>query len=150
MIYAFCIACPVWGESTAHWQIPLQAINSANFAVWLMLFALPMERWCLIKSFRSAVPVCNVSCGSSSQKRCLLSCMSKRAVEQTVEMQLSRKHMKNRLCHCYVICHSVIDDITGPVCGETTGHQMIPVARGDWSEASGGPVCGDYLADRFP
>ena len=68
----------------------------------------------LDQKFRSAVPVCDVSCGSSPQKRCLLSCMPKRAVEQTVDMQVSRKHMKVRLCHCYVICHSVIDDITGP------------------------------------
>ena len=44
--------------------------------------------------------------------------------------------MKIRLCHCYVICHSAIDDITGPVCDGTTGHQSIPVARGDWSGAS--------------
>ena len=43
-MYAFCIAGPVRGESIAHWQIPLQAINSANFAVWLMLFALLVER----------------------------------------------------------------------------------------------------------
>ena len=57
------------------------------------------------------------------------------AVEQTVDMQVGRKLMKVRLCHCYVICHSVIDDVAGPVCGETTGHQRIPVARSHWSGA---------------
>ena len=41
--------------------------------------------------------------------------------------------MKFRLCYCYVICHSVIDGIIAPVCGETTGHQWIPVARDHWS-----------------
>ena len=50
---------------------------------------------------------------------CLLSCLSKRAVEHTVEMQVSRKLMKLRSCYCYVICHLVIDDIIVPVCGET-------------------------------
>ena len=30
----------------------------------------------------------------------------------------------------------LIDDITGPVCGETTGHRRIPVARDHWSGAS--------------
>ena len=60
---------------------------------------------------------------------CILSFLSKRAVEQTVEMQVSQKLMKLRLYYCYVTCHLVIDDITVPVCGETTGHQWIPVAR---------------------
>ena len=64
---------------------------------------------------------------------CLLSCLSKRAVEQTVEMQVSRKLMKLRLYYCNVTCHLVIDDITLPMCGETIGHQWIPVARGHWS-----------------
>ena len=50
-----------------------------------------------------------------------------------MEMQVSRKLMKLRLCYCYVICHSVIDDIIVPVCDETTGHQWIPVARDHWS-----------------
>ena len=48
---------------------------------------------------------------------------------------MGRKLMKVRLCHCYVICHSVIDDVAGPVCGETTGHQRILVARSHWSGA---------------
>ena len=46
---------------------------------------------------------------------------------------MSRKLMKLRLCYCCVICHSVLDDITGPACGESTGHQSIPVARFHWS-----------------
>ena len=41
MIYAFSIAGPVCGESTAQWQIPLQAINSAKLC-------------CLINAFRIA------------------------------------------------------------------------------------------------
>ena len=32
-----------------------------NCVVWLMLFALLVERWCLIKGFRIAGPVCGVS-----------------------------------------------------------------------------------------
>ena len=44
-----------------------------------------------------------------------------------------RKLMKLRFCCCYVICHSAIGDIIVPVCGETTGHQWIPVARDHWS-----------------
>ena len=43
--------------------------------------------------------------------------------------------MKLILYYCYAIFHSVIDDITGPVCGETTGHLWIPVARDYWSGA---------------
>ena len=64
---------------------------------------------------------------------CLLSRVSKRAVEQTVEMQMSWKRMKFRLCYCYVICHSVIDDIIVPVCGENIYYQWISVARDHWS-----------------
>ena len=32
-----------------------------NCVVWLMLFAMLVERWCLIKGFRIAGPVCGVS-----------------------------------------------------------------------------------------
>ena len=46
---------------------------------------------------------------------------------------MSRKLMKLRLCYSYVICNSVIDDLTVPVGDETTGHQWIPVARDHWS-----------------
>ena len=67
---------------------------------------------------------------------CLLPCLCRRAVEQTVEtMQVSRKLMKLRLCYSYVICNSVIDDFTVPVGDETTDHQWIPVARDHWSGA---------------
>ena len=66
---------------------------------------------------------------------CILSCLSTRAVEQTVGMHVNRKVMKLRLCYCYVICNSVIDYITVPLCVETTGHQWIPVARDHWSGA---------------
>ena len=113
-----------------------------NFAVWLMLFALLVERWCLIKGFRIAGPVCGVFICSQwilltneAKLWCLLSYLSERAVEQTVDMQVSRELMKLRLCYCDVICHSVIDDIVVPVCGETIGHLWIPVARGHWSGA---------------
>ena len=43
--------------------------------------------------------------------------------------------MKLRLCYCYIICHSVMDDINGLVCDKTTGHQWIPVPRDHWSGA---------------
>ena len=51
MIYAFCIAAHVCGESTAHWWIPVQAINSA-------------ELCCLINVLMS----CWTNCGDSSEK----------------------------------------------------------------------------------
>ena len=51
MIYAFCIAAHVCGESTAHWWIPLQAINSA-------------ELCCLVNVLMS----CWTNCGDSSEK----------------------------------------------------------------------------------
>ena len=51
MIYAFCIAAHVCGESTAHWWIPLQAINGA-------------ELCCLINVLMS----CSTNCGDSSEK----------------------------------------------------------------------------------
>ena len=51
MIYAFCIAAHVCGESTAHWWIPLQAINSA-------------ELCCLINVLMS----CWTNCRDSSEK----------------------------------------------------------------------------------
>ena len=41
MICVFLIAGPMCGESTAHWRIPLQTINSA-------------ELCCLINAFRIA------------------------------------------------------------------------------------------------
>ena len=41
----------------------------------------------------------------------------------------------NSLCYCYAICHSVINYVSGPVCGRTTCHQWIPVARDHWSGA---------------
>ena len=110
-----------------------------NSVVWLMLFALLAERWCVIKGFRIAGPVCCVSICSKwilltkePKLGCLLSCLSKRAVEQTVDMQGRRKFMKLRLCYCYIFFKSVIDDIVVSVCGETTSHQWIPVARDHW------------------
>ena len=123
------------GETAAHWWIPLDAFHSA------MLFALLAERWGLTKGFRIADQVCAVSICSpwmsltrKAKRWCILSCLSKRAVE-TMEIQLSRKLVKLILCHCYEICHSVIDDITGPECGETISHQWIPVANDYWSGA---------------
>ena len=158
MICVFFNAGPVCDESTAHWQIPLQAVNSANFAVWLRLFALLVERWCLIKCFRIAGRVCGFSISSQwflltkeAKLWCLLSCLSKQAVEQTVEMQVSRKLMKVRICHCYVICHSVIDDITGSAC--VRWNHWSPVdsrCKGLLEWSFGGPVCGDSIAGGFP
>ena len=106
-----------------------------------MLFALLVERWCLIKGFRIPGPVCGVSiCAQWALTKEAklwfhLSCLSKGAVEQTVEVKMSRKLMTLRLFSCYVIHHSVIDDITGPVRRKTTGHQWFPVARDHWSGA---------------
>ena len=73
---------------------------------------------------------------------CILSCLSTRAVEQTVDMHVSRKLMKLRLCYCYVICKSVIGYITVPVCVETTGNlsgfplQGITGVERWWSSAT--------------
>ena len=106
--------------------------------VWLIHFALLVEHWCMIKVSTSLAqcvvsPFVPILLTKELKPLCLLSCLSKRAVEQTAEMQVSRKLMKLRLYYCYVTCPLVIDDITVPVCGETTGHQWIPVARGHWS-----------------
>ena len=107
-----------------------------NFVVSFMIFALLVERWCFIKVFNIAGPVCGVSICShwillttDAKRWYILSCLSQRAVEQTAGIQVSRKLTKLIVCNCYVICHSVIDDITGHVCSETTGHQWIPVMR---------------------
>ena len=59
----------------------------------------------------------------------------KRAVEQTMEMQVGREFMNLILCYFYIIYYSVIDDITGLVCGATTGHQWFPIARDHWNGA---------------
>ena len=142
MIYVFCIVDPVFGESTAHWRIPLHTINSAELCCLIMRFALLVESWCLIKGFHIAGPVRGVFICSQwilltneAKLWCLLSCLSERAVEQTIEMQVSRKLMKLRLCYCDVICHSVIDDIVVSVCSETICHMWFPVARGHWGGA---------------
>ena len=107
-----------------------------NCVVWLMLFTLLVERWCLIRGLRIVVSPF-VPSGYSSQKNRSFDVFfrvcpnellkTKWAVEQTMDMQVSRKLMKHRLCYCYVICHSVIDDIIVPVCGETTSHQCAAI-----------------------
>ena len=91
-----------------------------NVGAWLKVSTLLAQ--CVVSPF---VPILLTK---EPKLWCILSCLSKRAVEQTVEMQVSRKLMKLRICYYYVICHSVIDDIIVPVCDETTGHQWIPVA----------------------
>ena len=118
---------------------PYQRWIVRNFVVWLMFFTLLVERWCLIKGFRIAGPVCGVSICSQwillaieADVWYLLSFLCKRVVEQTAKIQVSGKLMKLRLCYCNVICHSVMDDINGPVCDETAGHQWFPVARDHW------------------
>ena len=117
-----------------------------KFVVWLMLFALLVERCWFIKDFRICWPkVCSLHLLrlllTKAKLWCLLSCLSKRTAEEIVEMQVSRKLMKLTPCLCYVICHSLTDDITGPVCGVTTGHQWIPIAMDHWRGSSfGGPV----------
>ena len=119
-------------EST-HWRIPLQTTSSAklccligwwNVDAWLKVSTLLAQ--CVVSPF---VPILITTESKLWFKSSFLSCLSKRAVEQTVDMQVSRQFMKLRLCYCYVICHSVIDDIIVPVC---TGHQWIPVARDHW------------------
>ena len=84
-----------------------------------------VECCCLIKGFCIAGPVCGVSICSQwfiltkeVKLWWFLSCLSKWAVEQTVEVQVSRKLTELISCYCNVICHSVIDDITGPVCAK--------------------------------
>ena len=67
----------------------------------------------MIKGFHIPGPVCGVSiCSNPPHKKtkfvCLLSCLCKRAVEKTVDMQVSRKLIKLRLYYCYVTCHLVI------------------------------------------
>ena len=73
-----------------------------NSVVWLMLFALLAGRWCLNKGFRIAVPVCAVSICSqwilfTKEARLwrLLSCLCKRGVEQTMEMQVENSWNSN-------------------------------------------------------
>ena len=96
-----------------------------NVDAWLKVSTLLAQ--CVVSTF---VPILITK---EPKLWCLLSCLSKRAVEQTMEMQMSQKLMKLRLCYCYVIYRSVIDDIIFHVCGETTAHQWIPVVRDHWS-----------------
>ena len=131
---------------------PYRRSTVRNCVVWLMHFALLAERWYLIKGSHIAGPVCGVSiCSNPHHKRTealmSFSRLSKWAVEQTVEMQVSRKLMKFRLCYCYVICHSVIDGIIAPV-----WNHWSPVdsrCKGSLELNFGGPVCGDSIAGGF-
>ena len=64
---------------------------------------------------------------------------------------MSRTFIKLRLCYCYVICHSVIDNITGPVCGEITDHHAVDSrCKGTLEWSFGGLVYGDSISGRFP
>ena len=76
MIYAFCIAAHVCDESTAHWWIPLQAINSAEFC-------------CLINVLMS----CWTNCGDSSKKtvKLILCCTVMEIVIPKLMTSLARK-----------------------------------------------------------
>ena len=80
-----------------------------NFVVWLMLFALLVERWCFIKAFRIAGKVYGVSISShwtlltiEAKLCCLLSCLSKQAVEQTVDMHVKTEETQIMLLLCNV------------------------------------------------
>ena len=137
---------------------------------WFMLFVLlvlcavnplliggfPYTRSIVQNCFRIAVPVCAVSICSqwilfTKEARLwrLLSCLCKRGVEQIMEMQVSRKLMKLKLCYCYVICHSVIDAVAGPVCGETTVTSEFPLQGITGVALSWSSVC-HSIAGGFP
>ena len=128
MLFVLLVLCAV--NSLLTGGFPYKRSIVRTFVVWFMLFTLLVERWCLIKGFRIAGPMCGLSIWSQwilltkeAKLWCHLSCLSKWTVEQTAGIQVSRKFMKLIECYRYVICHSVIDDITGHVCSETTGHQ---------------------------
>ena len=123
------------GESTAHWRIPWQTINSA-------------ELCCLINAFRIAggmlmfderFPHCwpSVWClhlfQSSSQKNRSFGVFFHVCPSELLNKQWRCKWVENSWNSDNVICHSVINDIIVPLCGETIGHQWIPVARDHWS-----------------
>ena len=134
MYFVLLVLCAV--KPLLSGGFPYKRSIAGNFVDWLMLFASLVERCCLIKGFHIVGPVCGVSIcpqwillTKEAKLWCLLSCLSKRAVEQTVKMQVGRKIIKLGLCYCYVIWNSIIDDIYAPVCGETRGHPWIPVAR---------------------
>ena len=61
MIYAFCIAGLVYGESTAHMRIALQVINSAELCCLINAFRIPRGAFTLDKVFLIAGLVCGVS-----------------------------------------------------------------------------------------
>ena len=71
---------------------------------------------------------------------CFLSCFARTSSlthgRFASQLKTPNAHMKSRvdrglLC---VICHSVIDDITCPAYGETTGHRWIPVTMDAWNQ----------------
>ena len=108
-----------------------------NCVVWLMHFALLAEHWCMIKGFHIPGPVCGVSICSNPPHKRTKAFMSFMFVQTSCstnsgDASESKTH-ETQIILFYVTCHLVIDDITVPVCGETTGHQWIPVARGHWS-----------------
>ena len=129
VLLVLCAAKPLLtGGFSYKWSTVL------NFVVWLLV-----GRWCLIKCFRIAGPLCRVSICSSQKKRsfdvffhvCPNELLNKQWICKWVE------DLWNSCC-CSVICHSVFNDITVPVCGETTGHLLIPAAR----DHLNGALCG--------
>ena len=129
-----------------------------SFVAWLMLFALLVELWCQIKDFLIVGPVCSISIGSrwtllTKDLWCdalMYSFMFARTSYWTnstyaIEMKIQGAHVILLLC---AICHSVIDYITGPVCGTTNGHHLIP-PKTTVERMFGGQVCGGFKIQEF-
>ena len=141
----------MWGESTAHWRIPVQTINSAELCCLINAFRKLVERWCLIKRFHIAGPVCGVSICSNPHHKRTEALMSSFMFVQTgcwtnsgdaIESKTHETQIMLLLCnlsssnwwHC---CPCVWRNFWSPVDTRCKGSLELNF---------GGPVCGDSIA----
>ena len=109
-----------------------------NCVVWLMHFALLVERWCMIKGFHIPCPACGASiCSNPPNKRTKAFMTSIMSVQMScwTNSGYASESKTHETQIILLLCNLSLSnyDLTVPVCGKTTGHQLIPVARGHWS-----------------
>ena len=109
-----------------------------NCVVWLMYFALLVERWCMIKGFHTPGPVCGVSiCSNPPHKRTEAFMSSFMFVQRSCwtnngDANESKTHETQIML---LLCNLSFSNWWHycPCVRWITGHQWIPVARGHWS-----------------